>query len=216
MLTKLLGPVLADPSIAPTADFITEFIEPLGLFIGVALVGLLLALGFFGQRMFGFVRWLLVFFIGFIVGAGYLAPALKDMAPSLDGLMVGVAVGLILAVLSRFIYNIVFVAVIGFDVFNICFNALFFPGLEALTKGNIPTSVLIALVFVVIALSIRKYFEMILTSGIAGVALAFVVKNRLYDYSSFIPLTPALSALILGLIVAVVMSIYQYKNRVRF
>ena len=216
MLTKLIDTVFADPSIAPHVEFIEEFIEPLGLFIGVALVALLLGLGFFGQRIFDFVRWALVFIVGFFVGAGWLAPALQLLAPSLSAPIVGVAVGLILAVLSRFIYDIVFVSVIGFDAFNICFNALFFPGLVALTKGNIPLSVGIALVCVFLALTLRKYFEMIITSGIAGIALAFAVKSYLFDYTAFLPLAPATSAVILGAVVAVVMVIYQYRNRIRF
>ena len=100
MLTKIFGTVLADPSIAPTVEFIEEFIEPIGMFIGVALIALLLGLGFFGQRIFGFVRWLLVFIVGFFAGAGFLAPVLQIFAPALKASVVGVAAGLILAVLS--------------------------------------------------------------------------------------------------------------------
>lgn len=216
MLTKIFGTVLADPSIAPTVEFIEEFIEPIGMFIGVALIALLLGLGFFGQRIFGFVRWLLVFIVGFFAGAGFLAPVLQIFAPALKASVVGVAAGLILAVLSRFIYNVVFVAVIGFDAFNICFNALFFPGLVNLTKGNLPTSIAVALVLVVIALMLRKYLEMIITSGIAGIAIAFAVKSYIFDYTTFVPLESTVTALILGGILAVVMLIYQYRNRIRF
>lgn len=216
MLTKLFDTVMADPSIAPHVDFIQDFTEPLGLFLGIALAALLLALGFFGQRMFGFVRWALVFVVGFFAGAGWLAPALQKFAPALDALIVGVAAGLILAVLSRFIYNVVFVAVIGFDVFNICYNALFFPGLEAMTKENLPISIAIALVCVFIALVLRKYLEMIITSGIGGIALAFAIKSFLFDFTAFLPLAPVTSAVILGAVLAVVMLIYQYRNRIRF
>ena len=216
MFTKIFGTVLADPSIAPTVEFIEEFIEPIGMFIGIALVALLLGLGFFGQRIFGFVRWLLVFIVGFFAGAGFLAPVLQIFAPALKASVVGLAAGLILAVLSRFIYNVVFVAVIGFDAFNICFNALFFPGLVNLTKGNLPISIAVALVLVVIALMLRKYLEMIITSGIAGIAIAFAIKSYIFDYTTFVSLDSAVTALILGGILAVVMLIYQYRNRIRF
>lgn len=216
MLTKLMGNVLADPSIAPAAEFLEDFTAPLGLFIGIVLFAVLLGVGFFGQRMFGFIRWSLVFVVGFVLGTGLVAPILQFFAPAISGLWVGVAVGLILAVLSRFIYNIVFVAVIGFDGFNICFNALLFPGITAMTKGNYVTSLAVAFVLVIFALAIRKYFEMILTSAIGGIALAFVVKSYFYNYAALLPLDPTTSAVILGLILTVPMVIYQYKNRIRF
>lgn len=216
MFTKLLETVFADPSIAPIIEAIESFIEPLGLFIGIALVSLLLGLGFFGQRIFGFVRWLLVFMVGFLTGAGVVGPLLQRLAPAANPLLIGLLIGLLLAVLSGFIYNVVFVAVIGFDVFNICFNALYFPGLVALTKGNIVVCAIITVVCIIIALSLRKYVEMILTSGIAGIAIAFAVKEYFYDFTAHIPLAPATSAVIMGLILTAVMFIYQYRNRIRF
>lgn len=216
MFTKLLETVFSDPSIAPTMEAIERFIEPLGLFIGIVLVSLLLGLGFFGQQIFGFVRWTLVFMVGFLLGAGVLAPVVQLIAPAVNPLLIGLLIGLILAVLSGFIYNVVFVAVIGFDVFNICFNALYFPNLESLTKGNIVVCAIITIVCIIIALSLRKYVEMIVTSGIAGIAIAFAVKNYFYDFTAHIPLAPATSALILGLVISAVMLVYQYRNRIRF
>ena len=93
---------------------------------------------------------------------------------------------------------------------------MFFPGLVNLTKGNLPTSIAVALVLVVIALMLRKYLEMIITSGIAGIAIAFAVKSYIFDYTTFVPLESTVTALILGGILAVVMLIYQYRNRIRF
>jgi hypothetical protein len=216
MFTKFFDTVMADPSIAPTIEAIENFIEPLGLFIGIALVSLLLGLGFFGQRIFGFVRWVLVFMVGFLLGAGVIAPLLQTFAPALNPLIFGLLIGLILAVLSGFIYNVVFVAVIGFDTFNICFNALYFPALVSLTKGNIVVSAVITVVAIIIALNLRKYVEMIITSGIAGIAIAFAVKSYFYDFTAIIPLAPAASAVIIGLVISTVMYIYQYRNRIRF
>lgn len=216
MLTKLFDNVIADPSIAPYVEPFMDFIEPLALFFGILLVGLCLAVGFFGQRMFGFIRWALVFIVGFVAGAGLLAPIVKLLAPAINGLMVGVAVGLILAVLSRFIYNIVFIAVIGFDVYNICYSALFIPALANFSQGDMVKSIAVAVVCVLIALILRKYLEMIITAGIGGIGLAFAIDTKLFTYTNFLPLDATLGAIILGSVVALVMLVYQYKNRVRF
>ena len=216
MFTTFYDAAMADPSIAPYVDPFLDFVEPLGLFFGILLVALTFVLGFFGQRMFGFLRWTIVFADGFILGAGLLAPILKTVAPAISGLMVGLAVGLILAALSRFIYNMVFVGVIGFDVFNICFNALLIPALAGITKGNVAFSLGAALIIVIVALVFRKYFEMVLTAAVGGIGLAFALKAFIFNYTVLLPLAPATTALILGAIVAVVMLVYQFKTRIRF
>lgn len=216
MLTKLFDTVIADPSIAPYVEPFMDFIEPLSFFFGIALAALCLLMGLFGQRMFGFIRWALVFVVGFVAGAGLLAPIVQKFAPAINALMVGLAVGLILAVLSRFIYNVVFVAVIGFDTYNICYSALFIPALESFSKGDMVKSIAVAVICVIIALILRKYLEMIVTAGIGGIGLAFAIDTKLFTYTNFLPLDATLCAIIFGSVITLVMLVYQFKNRIRF
>ena len=216
MFTKLLFDVLADPAIAPYYDIAKTYAWQYRLYVAIAAAVVVLLIGLYGQRLFGLIRWSIVFAAGFLAGAGVLTPMLKVYAPAANPLLIGVLCGLVLAVLSKFIYNAVFMAIIGFDVYNICFNALFFPILENYTKGNMIISMGVALACIVLALILRKYAEMAITAGLVGFAIPIVVNRFVYDFAVHIPLEPAVTVLIVGMILTGIMFLWQVKHRVRY
>ena len=73
-------------------------------------------------------------------------------------------------------------AYIGFDVYNICFGALFFVELTAYTQGNNQLSLMVAGGAVIIALFLRKYLEMLVTAAAGGIGVAFFMQ-KLFDYT---------------------------------
>lgn len=215
MFTEILDAVLAEPSIAPFKASYDAFIASIQSFLPYVLIALCLLVGLFGKRLFGVIRVLIMFAVGFIASVYWCAPIVITLVPSLPAYVVGIAFGILLAVLSRMIYDIVFAAVIGFDVYNICFNALFLVEVTAMTQNNLGLSIAIAVACVIVALLLRKYMEMLVTSGIGGVGLAFAVKN-IYDYTVFMPLDANTTAIFAGVVVSVVMFVIQFKNRIRF
>jgi hypothetical protein len=154
-----------------------------------------------------------LFAIGFVASVHWVAPLIRGFVPAIPAYAIGLALGVFAAVMSRFIYNAVYVGVIGFDTYNICFNALFLVEITAFTKGNLPVSIVVAVVAVVIALLLRKYLEMIITAVAGGVGVAFFAK-QLFDYTVYINLDPMTSIFIVGGALAIPMFIYQYYNRV--
>lgn len=215
MFTEILDAVLAEPSIAPFKASYDAFIASISTFLPYVLIALCLIVGIFGKRLFGIIRVSLMFAVGFIASVYWCAPIVTKFVPSIPGYAVGIAFGILLAVLSRMIYDIVFAGVIGFDVYNICYNALFLVEITSLTKNNGVASLIIAIALIIVALVLRKYMEMLVTSGIGGIGLAYAVKG-IYDYTALLPLDSDTSAIFAGVVVAVVMFVIQFKNRIRY
>ena len=214
MFTSLLDSVMNEPSIAPFAQSYNSFVASLGNFVPFIMIALCLVVGLYGRRMSDVLRVVFLFAIGFVASVHWLTPLVQTVVPEIPGLAIGLTVGLLSAVLSRMIYNFVYIGCIGFDVYNICFNALFFAELTALTQGNLVYSVAAGVIAAAVALFLRKYLEMIITAAAGGIGVAFFFKS-IFDYTaSFGGLEPTTAMLIVGAVVAAPMFIYQYYNRV--
>lgn len=216
MFTKLLFDILADPAIAPYYNMAMSYAMQYKLYVMIAAALMVLLIGFYGQRLFGLVRWSALFAVGFVLGAGMLTPMLRVYAPSANALLIGIFCGLVVAVLSRFAYNAVIIAIVGFDVFNICFNALLFPILETYTKGDAVMSAGVALACIVLAFMLRKYAEMLVTASIVGFALPIVINRFVFDFAVYVPIEPVYTVLIAGVILTAIMFGWQFKHRVRY
>ena len=151
--------------------------------------------------------------IGFVASVYWVAPIITQVIPSIPAIGIGIAVGIFAAVLSRMIYNFVYVGCIGFDVYNICLNALFIVELTSLTKGNVGVSLVVAIVAVIIALLLRKYLEMLITAGLGAFGIAYFMKE-IVDYTASINLDSMTTVAIVAVIVAIPCFIYQFYNRV--
>ena len=213
MFTTILNSVINESSVAPVANWFSGFVTGVGGFFPYIIIALCLFVGFFGRRLSNVIRVLLLFSVGFVASVYWVAPLVQSMVPDMPALPIGIAVGVFVAVMSRMIYNLVYIGCIGFDVFNICFNALVLVELTSLTQGNLPVSIGIAFVAVLIALVLRKYLEMLITAGGAGLGLAFYF-NVLFDYASSFNLDATTGVIIVGSVLAIPMFIYQYYNRV--
>ena len=125
MFTSIFDSVMKEASIAPFVSTFNEFVASLGMLFPLALIALCLIVGFFGRRLVDLVRVTLLFAIGFVASMYWIVPLVADMLPGVPGYAIGLGVGFVAALLSRLIYNGVYIGVIGFDTFNICFNGLF-------------------------------------------------------------------------------------------
>lgn len=213
MFTSILNSVMNEPSIAPFVATCKEYIASLGLAFPLIIVCLGLIVGLFGRRLSDPIRFLLLFAIGFAASVHWVAPLVQGFVPAIPGYAIGLALGIFAAVMSRFIYNMAYIGVIGYETYIICFNAAFLVELTAYTKGNLPVCITVAVVATVIALLLRKYLEMIITAAAGGVAIAYFAK-QLFDYTVYINLDPRTALFLIGGVLAIPMFIYQYYNRV--
>lgn len=212
MLGSIFNSVLGEPSIAPYTNMAKDFIASIGVIFPIAIIALCIFVGLFGRRISGLVRFVLLFVIGFFAAVHFVCPMLTSVAPQIPGYAVGLAAGLLAAVLSKLIYNAAYIGVIGFAVYKICFDAMLLQQLTAMTKGNMNVSLAAAAVAVLIALFLRKYLEMFITSLLGGVGVAFFA-NQFFDYASKINLTNETVIVLAGAILMLPMFIYQYRHR---
>ena len=215
MFTSIINAVMSEASIAPFFAAYETFVEALGIFYPTLLVALCLIVGLFGRRMSSVLRVVLLFAIGFVASVYWISPVITSFIPAIPAYAVGLAFGILAAVLSRMIYDFVYIGCIGFDTFNICFNALFLVELTAMTKGNLAISLVVAVIATIIALLLRKYLEMIITAVIGGIGVAHFAK-MLVDYTVHFNLDAGTSVVIVGLVLAIPMFIYQYYNRILY
>lgn len=215
MFMSIISSVMYEQSIAPFTASVLAFVNSLGIFFPIIMIGLCLVVGLFGRRLSDVIRVLLLFAVGFVASVHWVAPFVQGVVPAIPAYVVGITCGIVVAVLSRMIYNLVYIGCIGFDTYNICMNALFVVELTSYTKGNLPVSIAVAVIVTIIALVLRKYLEMILTAGIGGIGAALLLK-KLYDYTVFVNFAPMTTAILLGAVIAIPMFIYQYYNRVLY
>lgn len=213
MFTSILDSVLNESSVAPVTAWFNGVVASLGNLFPVLAIALCLFVGLFGRRFVDAIRFILLFAIGFVASVYWLAPLVHQYLPDIPALAVGIAVGLLAAVLSRMIYNFVYMGCIGFDTYNICFNALFIPSLTEMTKGNLALSIGIAAAAVLLALLVRKYLEMIITAAAGGVGIAYFAKGY-FDFTTLVDFDPMVTLLAVGGAVGLLMFFYQYRNRV--
>lgn len=215
MFVSIFDSVMNEASIAPYVATAKEYIASLGSLFYIGLIAVCLFVGLFGRRFSGLVRVSLLFAIGFVASVYWVCPIVANVAPQIPGYAIGLAAGLFAAVMSNLIYNGVYIGAIGFDVYNICFNAMMFEGITALTKGNLPVSIGVASVAVLLALAVRKYLEMLITAAAGGIGAAFCV-SKLYNYAEMLNMEAKMAILVVGAVIAVPMFIYQYRHRVWF
>lgn len=214
MFTSIINSVMSEPSIAPFFASYQTFVEALGSFYPILLIALSLVVGLFGRRQSGLLRVVLLFAVGFVASVYWVAPVVQEFV-TIPGYVFGLAFGILAAVMSRMIYDFVYIGCIGFDVYNICFNALFLVELTALVQGNMAYSVGIAVVATFAALLLRKYLEMIITAGIGGLGIAFFLK-QLVDYTASFNLDPNTTVIVVGALLAIPMFFYQYYHRILY
>lgn len=141
-----------------------------------------LALGvvvlFFGQRLLGVLRFLAVFFVGFVAGVYYLAPIITFI-PNLPPWVVGLVVGIVAAVLSKLVYFLAYIVCAFYSVYLVCMTGLVVPEIA----GNYIVALIVAGIALILALLLKKIIERVGTAFLGGYAIASVVKGW-YDFTS--------------------------------
>ena len=212
MFMSIFDSVINEPSIAPFVSTVKGYAETLGIAFYIGLIAVCLFVGLYGRRCSGLVRVSLLFAIGFVASVYWICPLVAKYAPQIPGYSIGLAAGLFLAVISRLVYNGVYIGVIGFDVYNICFNGIMLEKVTAMTKGNLPVSIGIACAVVLFALIIRKYLEMLITAAAGGIGIAFFA-SKIFDYAAKMNMSATTAMLIVGGVLTLPMFIYQYRHR---
>ena len=213
-LREYLRTVYCEPSVLPVTLFFRDMLNAIDVALPYIVLIASLIIGFFGKRLFPYIRSIIFFGAGFVGGMLFCAPFVQQYIPAIPQLAVGIALGLLLAVLSRFVYNVLYVGAAGLGAFALCFYPLI-PQLAAYTHNNLPVCIAVGVVVALIVLLLRKYIEMVATASVSAWLFAFVT-TLIFDYPSYFPVDRAISMAVVEGALAVTMVIYQYKTRIRY
>ncbi len=217
----LIKSVVRDPALAPFGDKLYAFLAANRALIPYAILIACLVVGLFGKRWFGFFRTLGFAGAGFVLGIHTVAPLFADRIPGFPSLILAIGLAVVCAVLSKAIYNGVYVFGIGFFVWDAFFNGHLVNSVAALekVKGNMLVSIIIAVVVVVIALLLKKFVEMLATSILSGMGIAYVGR-AVFNYTKLLPATAPISVpvlmLIVGAVIALIFFVVQFSTRERY
>ena len=161
--------MIETPTHVAQMEVVNGFLANLPAFT-LPLVILLLSLveTFAGKRLLGFQKFALCFVLGFEYGVLYVS-TLLDSVVVIDHWIAGLVVGILAALLSKLVYFLAYVGVIGYSVYFIAYTGTFLPPeVSGFTVGNMVNSLVAAAVVVVLALLLRKWIEMIGTSALGA------------------------------------------------
>ena len=218
-LVSLYTSVMTNPDIVEIWGWVTDFYHKYSpvcrwlLFIGCIVIAL------FGKKILSVLKFSFFFVLGFGLGVYYLMPIFPESI-SIPAWIVGIVVGIVAAVLYRFLYVITAVTVITYSVYAVCYNGFYIHGPAAeYTAGKAFISLVVAVVVTVLVIVARKYFEMVGTAVLGGWLATMTFIRCIYDYNSAIPFLAErwwLGVFIPMAVIAAVGIVVQVKTRKRW
>lgn len=168
-----------------------------------------LLMAFFGKKLLGPQKFIAFLAVGFGAGEVYVAPLLVDILPSLPAWVSGLVIGLIAALLCKFLYWIAVAVAAGYSVFMVLYTDMFF----ALPEPKQIIAAVAALVAIILVFIFLKFFERLGTAFLGGY-LSTVLLMKAVDFS-FIPLDLAITKWILVGVIALLGFLVQIATRSR-
>ena len=168
-----------------------------------------LLMAFFGKKLLGPQKFIAFLAVGFGAGEVYVAPLLVNILPSLPAWVSGLVIGLIAALLCKFLYWIAVAVAAGYSVFMVLYTDMFF----ALPEPKQIIAAVAALVAIILVFIFLKFFERLGTAFLGGY-LSTVLLMKAVDFS-FIPLDLAITKWILVGVIALLGFLVQIATRSR-
>lgn len=171
----------------------------------------------FGKKINAVIKFIGLFIIGFAFGIGLLAGVLPASIP-IPAWVIGIAVGLVAAVLYKFIYIILYSATILYSVYRLCYYGFYLDEAPEFSAGKALTSLAVAAVVLVLAIILIKYVEMFLSSALGSWLLVATFSHHYIDLGaipSFGAYSWILELSVFG-VLTIVGFVVQFKTRRRY
>ena len=216
-IVKLYYSITENPDMKEIWDGAINFIGEHFALVCTLLALFCVTVAFLGQKMMGFLRFVALFVVGFVLSVHFLAPLIPEQI-NIPAWVVGLVVAIVVGVLSRFIYYAVYAIVGGYSVYILCYHGFYITAFDFFTKGNAILSLLVALVIVVLAFVFKKYVEMALTAALGGWFSAVLIGTYVYNFAAW-PIFGGIwwvAFMSVGLVVAIPGYIVQFITRPRY
>ena len=206
------------------SDYIMQVREIMWSFFGqfdrllpLALFAVFAVIAFFGKRIYPVLRFILFFLMGFGLGIYFLATPIIGMLPNMPVWLIGLAAGIVISVLSKFLYYPTLALFIAAPVYILFHSGMGVAALSSMLQGNKVVAAVGAAVAVVLVFLVLKFAEMLLTAMLGGYGIAIVVK-ALFDYTAFGIFAGRewLGVLLVTLLFAIPGFIVQVRTRKRY
>lgn len=177
------------------------------------LVGMLFI--FYGKKWQGLIQFASCAGMGFVLGL-VLNPLLVGTLSVLEGKawITASLCALILAVLNKLIFGLMFFGGPALLVFVICYFGAIIP-FDIPTMKNLPVCLAIAAFTSLLMFLLRRDVARVVTSVIGGFIINLGVK-KLFDYTASIPKYAMLVDLCVVALLAIMGFVYQYRRRRRY
>jgi len=170
-LARIFAPGGTISSFWTTAmEWIDKFM-PFAWIIPSVLALLSLIQVFFGKKLLGVQKFLACLAIGFACGTMFIHPLLCNIGITfMADWVVGLIVGVVAAILSRLVYFLAYVLAAGCAGYILCLGNIF-PESVSQYIGHWYVGVGVAVLFIVLALLLRRFIEMLGTAALGGYTL---------------------------------------------
>ena len=192
------------------------FAQMLGV-LPYILIALCIIVAFAGRKIISVLKFLCFFFVGFLFGAYYISPVLWTFV-GVPSWAVGLAIGIVAAVLYRFVYYVLFASGMTLFVYVLCYTGFTFVPPEVHSTSTAIACISIAVVVTVLAFVFRKYVEMLGTAILGGYLVFIIINFMIFDLYTveFLSHSPWIAPTVITAVVALPGFIVQYKFRKRY
>ena len=218
-IVSLCTSVVSNPDIVEIWGGITSFYDKYSVVFRWVLFAGCFVIAFFGKKILSVLKFSFFFVLGFALGVYFLMPIFPESIV-IPAWIVGIIVGIVAAVLYRFLYVGVSVVILGYSAYMLCYHGLYINGPTVdYTTGRALISLVIAIAAVIIVLFARKYVEMVGTAVLGGWLATLTFVKCIYDYNMAIPFLAEnwwLGMFIPAAIIAAVGIVVQVRTRKRW
>jgi hypothetical protein len=181
------------------------------------LIVVCLGVAFFGKKIIGIIKFCFFFVLGFVVGTHYLAPLLPSEI-DIPAWIIGVVLALIAAVLYRFLYIICYIVTVGYGSYVFAYYGFFMNSDATYSSGRATACLVIAIVFLVIALIFRKYVEMAITAFLGSWCAVLLFRYHICKFEKFALFGGHfwIAIMIPTIVLTAVTAVVQIKTRKRY
>ena len=216
-LVSFFVSVKENPDIAVIWDSLMHWIYSARILIISLLIVLCLGVAFFGKKIIGVIKFAFFFVVGFAVGTHYLAPLLPAEI-DIPAWIIGVVLALIAAVLYRFLYIICYTVTVGYSAYVFAYYGFFTNSDAVYSTGRATACLIVALVFLVLALVFRKYVEMVLTAFLGSWSAVLLFRYHICKFEKLALFSGHfwIAIMIPTVILTAVTAVVQIKTRRRY
>ena len=203
-------------AVASEVTVVTDLVSSFAAYIPYIMMASMLLMAFFGKKLLPLIKFVSFFAVGFGLGVRFIHPLLADII-TLEAWISGLVVGILAAIIYRFLYVVFFAGAVFFGAYAGCYAGLS-ETLAGFEDNKAFIFMAVAAVAVILAFILRKFVETLGTSVLGGYVLAGLIAEHLYDYNTleFLVGKEWIGTLVVTAVIALLGFIVQVKTRKRY